>query len=428
VDLLACDAEGLLECPFYARDNQSGFSRAFTPCFGEEAMDGDYNIPFTCGSQARRSLIKYFFRNFSSSITTGLNISLKIQDKVQALLLNYTDARSMGCYDNRTRQCRLEACTLDNGFNPCLESHFELSSEDVGDYIVQNVLEKDLPAYYHLSMVDVTPWTAYYQHGGRAPQPAQWSKDAASATIAQENGLFAPHVPIVHYDEVYSMPSWQDPLVNRTHGSLWGLCTSLLSQATMSLPLDKTTERPLGATGSLRETEAAVRAIVQQAMEHSPFVWHRARRHAPSPSAVCRRSKMQQIHRTNSRLKVTPPQLRYDDASFFTLYATEEESLPYFGFLEGQLGEAADTCVCALDAPSKDQCIVLPETCASFLETNYSVVAVCQKTLLRICASTSKVYLKSEIPQVMACLRQLPSPARSPAATVARLSADAAPK
>jgi hypothetical protein len=55
VDLLACDAD-LPNCPFYARDNESGASRDFTPCFGDE-MHGDYQLPFTCGSQVRNVVL-----------------------------------------------------------------------------------------------------------------------------------------------------------------------------------------------------------------------------------------------------------------------------------------------------------------------------------------------------------------------------------
>ena len=40
IDAMPCDAEGQSECPFYARDEEGGRSRRFTPCLGA-AMHGD---------------------------------------------------------------------------------------------------------------------------------------------------------------------------------------------------------------------------------------------------------------------------------------------------------------------------------------------------------------------------------------------------
>jgi hypothetical protein len=80
VDILPCDAEGVLECPFYARD-PTGETRNFTPCFGDDAMRGDHRLPFTCGSDARRAIIKYFFREYYTPIKSN-NLSRVINEKV----------------------------------------------------------------------------------------------------------------------------------------------------------------------------------------------------------------------------------------------------------------------------------------------------------------------------------------------------------
>jgi hypothetical protein len=52
-----------LEVPFWARDaSEIGLDRSLDlPCFGVK-LKGDYDPPFTCGSDTRRSIIKYFVR------------------------------------------------------------------------------------------------------------------------------------------------------------------------------------------------------------------------------------------------------------------------------------------------------------------------------------------------------------------------------
>lgn len=52
-----------LGVPFWARDSSGeGIDRTLDlPCFGDK-LKGDYTPPFTCGSNTRRSIIKYFVR------------------------------------------------------------------------------------------------------------------------------------------------------------------------------------------------------------------------------------------------------------------------------------------------------------------------------------------------------------------------------
>lgn len=52
-----------LEVPFWARDkSELGIDRGMDlPCFGQK-LKGDNNPPFTCGSDTRRAIIKYFVR------------------------------------------------------------------------------------------------------------------------------------------------------------------------------------------------------------------------------------------------------------------------------------------------------------------------------------------------------------------------------
>ena len=130
-DILPCDHEGDLDCPFYARDEMGGLSRNFTACYGAE-MHGDNVLPYTCGSQARRAIIKYFFRDYYSSDNNAqegggnngkslsANVSKLVYDAIFFLYQNYTSSASRGCLNLTSGKCELDACTLHNGFSPCM--------------------------------------------------------------------------------------------------------------------------------------------------------------------------------------------------------------------------------------------------------------------------------------------------------------------
>ena len=413
VNLMACDADDVLDCPFYARDNMSGSSRDFTACFGD-VMNGDHQLPFTCGSQARRSLIKFFFRNFSRVSEGGLsvNVSRKIKDATEALIKNYTDPQSLGCWHPGFKKCSIEACAWDNGYSPCLLSSYEIPSRDVSDLIVQSILGV-LPKYYALSMQDSAPWTAYYDGG----PPAQWRSNAATAAIAQQAGLFAS--PVVTYgpEEVYNMPLPTAPAAARILGGpTWGLCTALLAQTAMSLPLTAqglpVGFEAIGDMANLEQVMWTVQNITRHTMmEHTPFAWHKARRHAPSQSAVCARpatssSARRKLNIGSVLIKTQGPTVQ--------ARVGEDLSFPLFGFLQGQLGSYDTTCVCADNDPLiSGQCVMSTETCASLLSLPSASLRQCQ--LFRdACQSGAGKYQRTNVPDARECLRQMGPGVRCP--------------
>ena len=148
-DILPCDKAGLLECPFYARDEQGGKSRDFTACYGP-VMHGDLNLPFTCGSQARRAIIKYFFRDYVlqnlDSQVAGL-----LMARVKELWLNLTNSESYKCLDTTTGRCTAQACTKANSYAPCIDMEFTVSSSTVSQFLLKDIL-LHLDTYYAFIM------------------------------------------------------------------------------------------------------------------------------------------------------------------------------------------------------------------------------------------------------------------------------------
>ena len=129
---------------FWARDENGGQSRNFTACFGD-VMYGDHQLPYTCGSPVRRSIIKFFIRDYLQSGRFNLqrNVSQLILQVVRAMYANYTAPGSWGCLDAATGRCSLDACALaSNGFAPCLSTSYEITQEAMGAYVVDTLLQR----------------------------------------------------------------------------------------------------------------------------------------------------------------------------------------------------------------------------------------------------------------------------------------------
>jgi hypothetical protein len=448
VDLRACDAEGVLDCPFYARDELGGRSRNFTACFGD-VMDGDHRLPYTCGSPARRSLIKYFMRNFSSTVgqngQLSGNVSRLMRATVQALYVNYTALSSRGCLEPDTGRCSLSGCSLQHGFSPCMASTFQISPDDVGRFIIDAILG-ELPAYHRLSQASMVPWTAYTAAG----HMMKWADNPERAAVAASLSHFAPGLPLRTYSaqEAYTAPGWEeaeaDPVADLL-ASQWGVCTALLGQRAMTLPIDPNTGAPLGMNlmrpvdlGHAEEVEAAVRNITLRAMRSgSPFVWHHDRRHAPSRSAVCRRARgggsggARAVPIAPGRLRVTAVNVQTpgDGSSgsgggggdtFFNVQENQGLSFPLYGFLTERLGDADSRCVCALQhATDLSQCVLSADTCATFRALDPGSSSGSSSGGRRGCGLlrtaclgvSAQTYALEEAPAVLDCLRSsLPPP------------------
>jgi hypothetical protein len=442
VDILPCDREGNLDCPFYSRDDLGGKSRDFTPCFGD-IMYNDHRLPFTCGSRARRSIIKFFFRNYSKTASgehLSSNISSAILKTVQEIYKNYTSSGSMGCLDKSTGLCHLEACSFyENGYAPCMETAYEISSEKVGEFIINAIL-KDVDEYFQYTMQDTLPWTLYYNTSGppNSPisNPFQWQKDAETAAIAEKLSHFSPSVPLLSFTagEVYSMPLSTESPAQRNLGSIWATCTALLSQAAMTIPAEPQTfktsasststedeyDLPIGARNmmlgvdmsNLNQVEMLVRNITRQATQsNNPFVWHKARRHAPSPSKVCKKidDKISNPH-VQGRLKVGPVTIIADKKPF-TVRKGEDLSFPFHGFLQRSIGEAHSMCICAFNHHEDiESCVIPAESCASFLNLTRSspTTAACQ-LLNQICTHPPQgIYYRQDSNFILNCLKTLP--------------------
>ena len=259
---------------------------------------------------------------------------------------------------------------------------------------------------YYLLAQDTEPWTKYYnQSGPSVSQPAQWNADLSSTSSALKESIFKPLDPVLQYapHEVYSMPSSGSPPTERAAGSVSSLCMGLLGQGMLTLPVTDFGSgfRPLGTDipflGSfdlhnVEEVASLVRNITKQAASQSPFLWHKARRHAPSASGVCKQST-QQTYGYNQKIHIGPVVFEAQGQEY-EVRPDEGLSFPFHGFSWGMLGYP--TCICG--TPIANGCMLFEEVCTG-------ITAQC---LWSICNQSSGVYAWSEMQKVWDCLQQEP--------------------
>lgn len=450
VDLFPCDKDDVLDCPNYARDDLGGKTRNFSKCFGPEIMYNDSSPPYTCGSRERRSIIKFFFREILNKQNLAINVSDKIHSQITLLFNNYTSLDSLGCYNSTSGKCTLQACSLENGFAPCLDTNFVISSQEVEKFIVEAVF-RFLPDYYTKTMQDTLPWTLYSNISRPQTQdelPFQWRDNPQKAHIARDLHHFSPEKPIRSYDtsEVYSMSLTTEQ--ERTMSSLWSTCMALLGQSSLTIPVENRTaqdipgnifEVPVGIWESLlklrqntktldmtkiEDLETMVRGMIDSAMKsHSPFIWHKNKRHAPSQSAFCKRNDFA-FHPTSGsdlNIHVGPLVIDMQDEQQGSKVKHTVANPPrnvlirQRGFYRDTIGEAHLSCVCATIS-SKDIsfCQIEHETCDTFkslFKTSMISTESCS-LLLGICngssSSSSYLYPRSRASEVQECLRNLP--------------------
>lgn len=96
---------GTLPVPSWSRSNTEGniSTRSFpVPCTAD-VTHGDTKSPFTCGSEARRAVIKYFVRNYAGSVSpTGAcgtdKLNTTTQDKNRQNVVNIVHTRLTQLY------------------------------------------------------------------------------------------------------------------------------------------------------------------------------------------------------------------------------------------------------------------------------------------------------------------------------------------
>jgi len=305
--------------PVWSR-NDDGNRDFQLPCSGEALRDRqqrrDSKSPFTCGSFARRSVIKYFLRNvIQNDPTNNTNI---VRDAVSELVRNLervwvnTDLATYMCQcpdgSNSPDCCVLDPscdpavtkCACDDGSEPsyaccdtqCRDSTFLPSKFHVafskikGQNMVNSIF--DQAAAYLSSTVwqDNRPWLLYDMGGAEA---YNWTHAQLQGPV--DDAMFDTTSPVQAYD--------QSELGYPFKTTVWEMCHGLLQQVHFTMPMkggvpttlaDPYDPDSLSTTLNMTYREEYVKKLMQDAYKHSPLFWHYQARHKPSASAMCHRT------------------------------------------------------------------------------------------------------------------------------------------
>lgn len=364
-----------LPVPSWSRRNSEDEEDTRTlplPCTGS-AMQGDFKVPFTCGSPARRALIKYFVRSFAipASGDTGFcqstAINATVQDANKQRLLNAIYQRLNTLYDNwrnyynffcedpETGQKGMDQCNTDDAetWTPqVLRKWDHISSADVAKEIFES-----LGCFYQVAMRDTSVWTTHMNPAEL--QKFKWSNNSAhSFAAAQQSSLFHTHKPVVEYSEKTEL---NEPL----QVSMKEMCAGLLSQVFFTIPLSQnangqwvpSTLKSVDAfyspytassTPNITALEDFMLKVTKEAFYMSPYYRHYGMRHLASNSTACptyaATVEQQQEHPFAKQGYTVLPETLVSqmDASYFANF-----SIKHKGFMSHLLGSASTTtCFC----------------------------------------------------------------------------------
>ena len=385
-------------------------SRGFElPCSGEQLAlrtgVRDTKSPFTCGSPARRSVLKYFVRDFLGGAKDNSAAKSMVVKAVQELINRTLAAWSLDdnyrcTCANGTKgweccaeqsNCAIEPCTCPEGFEvkasvACCTSVcgglagaglMDTFTSIKGGELAQDLLS--ILSEYLRSSIWTTnePWLKYDPLGAEAYR-SSWQAGAAKVVDA---GLFDATSPVVHYDEAaYPFQS-----------TMWATCAGLLQQVMWTMPLDRRTSRPKGmgapydpihgvsGTPNITYREEFIRSLTLEAFRQSPLYWHYSVRYFPSQSEVCERASPRK-----------PP-----GGSVFTV---GNNTAPRMGFSTYTLGGVGGVdCHCGWWGEG-DDCAIPAATCARMVQLlGFS----------RICVEQRRAYNRTDHFAVLGALAAL---------------------
>lgn len=362
--------------PHWARDaGGKGATRQFDfPCIGTD----DPRPPFTCGSETRRRLIKYFVRDFIGEKTSSGKLTTKlVRDAVRRLQTAWaTETKDLICMNVGT--------TCDDLYLPVvLEETFD---EIKGEHVMREIFAHMGEFHEHV-MTHAEP---FYRHAtSNTPlDPYDWEGLGFSES-AQWLGLFDSKSPVMNY----SLGEVGYPFKNRA--SLWDHCVGMVSQVIFTLPMGSV----LGSDGQEEWSISTVRKIVEMGwhfdptmakdfdgtldeesedvagtgmleryvgklLEHAfrsaPTFWFYALRHVPSDSLTCRR---------DSDIVSAGASLSWSDLGDYGLVQEDVQNIPVHGYAAFPLGGVNASCMCGWPKAG-EYCLVPADLCAAIGESN----------------------------------------------------------
>jgi hypothetical protein len=252
-----------LEVPFWARDpSEQGVDRSLDlPCFGKK-LKGDTEPPFTCGSDTRRSIIKYFVRDKINENSEGNNLAESLVRKRIAFLKEaWSNASTYACdckgdlarvHGNHSLTCCRsyddeapatggytdpEPCTCLDGESSsvaCCYNNFMPSSlggvlfdEVTADEVVAEITGRIDP---YLKEIFTKAGNSAFKKYNDPDKVGKWDwvAQGKGALATEASGLYSTQAPIMAYNASEAGYPF------RKEATIWEMCAGLVSQVRMS--------------------------------------------------------------------------------------------------------------------------------------------------------------------------------------------------
>jgi hypothetical protein len=352
MDFWTSGSDGSLPVPYWSRDTAgSGDNRNIDlPC-GPDKIGTDLNPPFTCGSETRRAIIKYFVRDEINGNREGNSLTEElVQKQIKKLMDAWSDPSKYACRcTDGTNSLTCCTCEDDTCIIPDnLDVPYDLiESEDVLEHIV-----KRIPPYWEKVFAKKDNEAFLKWANSDAKESYRWENNPVHTAAAVNEHVYAWDRPVMFYNgsEIGS------PFRNTT---LWETCTGLLSQVLFTLPVR---QQSTGAQWSLSKlvgvdklpefdptndrdppydrspTETFIEKAMRDAYTDSSTFWHHALRYVPSKSIAC------------SDATYSPPgsnaRVRFVDRDGITPPNFSNPSVPMLGFNAYPIGATRSMCFC----------------------------------------------------------------------------------
>ena len=275
--------EECLRGPFWSRDEGEGQQRHVDP----RTCPAPVSLPFTCGSPARKALMRYLVRSLlpqdAPPNQNTSNVAVILRATLEDLLRRWDDTGRYGCHCADASVS--PRCCASNLSAPLLPEHLGLPYTSISSQTVLMALEDDMARLHDLALESRAPWLWFMQDvAGNETLAYDWS---GSERVTEEARFDPTNATAGYRAETDAL----SPLLQED-STLWDVCHASLKQVFFTLPVDPTgSVRFDGGNGEFdgdpARLEEFVRVFTAEAFRDSPLFRHYSPRHAPSPSQMC---------------------------------------------------------------------------------------------------------------------------------------------
>jgi hypothetical protein len=343
----ACQGEQ--ECltgPHWSRDEGNGSTRGVDA----RACPAEPTLPYTCGSPARKAVMRYLVKDLLPSQGGPGNKNTSLIHEILVRTLEGVRAD----WANTSEYACPGACG-----EGLLPSRLSKPFTSVQSTTVLQALEDDLGTLYDLAMEDWLVWRDRLDE----VEPGEAARyNWTGSRRAQDEARYNPTRPVSTYTSAEEALS---PLL-QADGTLWDVCHGSLKQVFFTLRMEPGNggvahELADVFDGNASRLEEYVKGFTQEAWRHSPLFRHYSPRHAPSPSQMCEPPPRNQTEtRDGEGGFVTYANLRQNGATLVDGHSLPTTT-PAYPAQRFRVGERA--CLCGWRREG-ERCVV-PETMAT---------------------------------------------------------------